>query len=624
MRKINIIVVLLLSCILLNAETETITQSVVEQNVQEVEKVEKNVAFKLKSKEALINLLKMKKTPSNLSKNLTKKYYRNHKYMPFWTNQEGIKQIAYSLISTIKNDPVLEPSSKKLFNLENINLQIENIEAQSEDILQLMTLDIMLTSTYHKYMQYLSRGFIDWKAFQKELKTLNEKKKIVANWNNYSVRKNIRKLLYKAVDEDDISIAINEVNFTFPKAKQLSERIEEFEEISKNGGYVKVPAVKKSLKKDHYYPQIKEIRERLLQSKDLVENKCISENSEEKQNNIFKKETQVTTKNIDELTATVEIKKVEIKPKQDCLELYDENVFQAVKSFQKNHGLVQDGVVGRNTIKRLNIPIEKKIEKMRINLERMRWMPRSLGEEYVVVNIPDYKLKMYDKGEIKLDMAVIVGNTKNPTPIFSHKMSSIVLNPYWRIPQSIVKKELIPKLVENPNYLSTSDIKVFENWSHKSTQYDTKGIDWSVFLDNDLIGSSKEAPMRFIQIPGDSNPLGRMKFMFPNRYSVYLHDTPYKGLFKNNRRAYSHGCIRLSRPQDLLKTITQEDSRLNYDKAKKILSEKEKTDLDLSKEIPVHIIYLTSWLDENGKVQFRDDIYKFDKLQRKFLYNQSL
>ena len=586
----------------LNASTDTVEQSVMGES-QEIIQDSKDQTFIKQSKDSLLKILKSKKIPSKLSRGITKKYYRNHNYIPFWVDSNGIKEISYVLVNTIKNDAVLEPFLEKLFNLDRIDEQIE-ANQEVNDIQQLMSLDIMLTSSYHKYMRYLSKGFINWKEFQKELNDRDEKKKINADWKKYEVRKNIRKLLYKAVKKDDILIAINEVNYTFPKAQELSKIIKEYEEISTNGGYIKVPTIKKSLKKGNYYSQIKMLRQRLLQSEDLKDNECIQQESEEIG-------TEIQTPN-------------DILIQKDCLDLYDDNLFQAVKSFQKSHGLVEDGVVGRNTIKRLNISIENKIKKIRINLERMRWMPRSLGEKYLVVNIPDYKLKMYNNGEIKLDMDVVVGQYKNPTPIFSHQMTSIVLNPYWRIPQSIVKKEIIPKLVEDPNYLIDRDIKIFENWSHKSNEYDMSSVDWSIFLDNDLIGNSKEAPMRFIQIPSEKNPLGRMKFMFPNRYSVYLHDTPFKSLFKNQRRAYSHGCIRLSRPHDLLKTIAEEDIRVDFEKAEKILTDIEKTDLDLSKKIPVHIIYLTSWIDENGKIQFRDDIYNYDKIQESILYNKSL
>lgn len=584
-----------------NASANVLKHNIM-NNSQKISQELKDEIFLKESKRLLIKIMKSKKIPSILSRNFTKKYYRDHNYIPFWINSNGIKQISYDLINSMKNDAVLEPFSEKLFNLNKIDEQIK-INKNTKDIKQLIILDIMLTSSYHQYMRYLSKGFINWEEFQNELKDRDEKKEIIANWKKYDVRKNIRKLLYKATKENDISLAINAVNYTFPKADELSKIIKEYEKISNNGGYIKVPSITKSLKKGNYYPQIKTLRERLIQSKDLDNNECIK---------------RIEERNIEENVTK------DILIENDCLDLYDENLFEAVKSFQKNHGLVEDGIVGRNTIEKLNIPINEKIKQIRVNLERMRWMPRSLGEKYLLINIPDYKLKMYNKGEVKLDMEVVVGEYNNPTPIFSHKMSFIVLNPYWRIPQSIVRKEIIPKLIEDPDYLVKSDIKVFENWSHKSMEFDISSVDWSMYLNNDLIGNSKQAPMRFIQTPSNNNPLGKMKFMFPNRYSVYLHDTPYKSLFKNKKRAYSHGCIRLSRPHELLKTIAEEDKKVNYEKAEEILSDTEKTDLDLSKKIPVHIVYLTTWIDENGKIQFRDDIYNYDKIQENILYNKSL
>lgn len=629
MKKCCLIVSALFIAMNLNAQTvlkqENVQASALEEQVKTVEVVDEEELFLKNSALNLKQMLKSKKIPSKLSRSLTKKYYKNHDYVPFWINSDGIKQMAYSLIKIIEDDEVLKPYKHNILKLNEINSLVENIKTNEASLEQLLKLDIMLTSTYHGYMRYLAKGIIDWKKFKKKLNTLNEKKEIIANWKRYSVKKNSRKLLYGAVKKDDIKFAINQVDYTFPKAKELSDLIKEYEQIALDGGYLKVPTVNKSLKKGKYYPQIKALRQRLYQSKDLAQASCLEEPITEinnlETNNLFKKETQITTTSIDNNTVTVEIKKEVIKPVKECLELYDDNVFQAVKSFQKNHGLVQDGVVGRNTIKRLNIPIEKKIKKMRINLERMRWMPRTLGEKYLIVNIPDYKLKMYNEGEVKLDMPVVVGEYKNPTPVFSHKISSIVLNPYWRIPQRIVRREIIPKLVKDPQYLANRDIKVFENWSHKSMEFDMSSVDWSMYLDNDLIGNTQQAPMRFIQIPSNKNPLGRMKFMFPNRYSVYLHDTPFKKLFNRNKRALSHGCIRLSRPHDLLKTIAQEDNRVDYNKAKDILKDIEKTDFNLTKKIPVHIVYLTSWINEDGKVQFRDDVYRYDRMQGNILYN---
>ncbi len=612
MRKVLSLLSIVFVGITLSASTELIEpQTSIEQLVQEQEIVKSEEELFKEESEKLIKKLLKSKNPSKLSRKLTRKYYKYHDYQAFFVSHDGLKQMATTLINKIKDDQVLKPNLHILFNLEKIELQLLKV-SEDKNINELIKTDFMLISTYHRYMTYLSKGIINWGAFQKQLKSLDEEKEIIANWRKYNVHKNKRSLLYEAVKADDISIAIDKVNYTFPKAKELSELIKEFEELANNGGYIKVPLVKKSMKRGNYYSEIKQLRQRLIQSNDLKDNECYIEKTNEEKN-LFQ-----------DKTTSVDMEKKSVEVLQDCQELFDDNVYQAVKSFQKSHGLVEDGIVGRNTIKRINIPVETKIKKMRINLERMRWMPRELGEKYLLVNIPDYNLKVYKEGEKRLEMPVVVGERRHPTPIFSHKVSTIVLNPYWRIPQRIVRREIIPKLVEDPTYLNRNEIKTFANWSHKSMEYDTTEIDWSMYLDNDLIGNTVSAPMRFIQIPGKKNPLGRMKFLFPNKYSVYLHDTPAKSLFKKRKRAFSHGCIRLGRPHDLLKTIAEDDIKIDYTKAKEILSDIEKTDFGLSKKIPVHIIYLTSWIDDEGKVQFRDDVYSYDKMHSKLIYNKSL
>ncbi len=561
-------------------------------------------------KEEIKRFLKQEKTPSNLSKNLTLKYYDYNQYNAFFVNEQGIKKIAIDLLNVIRNDPVLKPFEGKIFNLSSIDSQYNKLKSNNIlEIEELVKFDFMLVGVYHLYMQILSKGSINWEKFQDELKKLNEKEDIIANWQKYNVYKNIRKLLYTAVQKDDIYYAINKVNYTFPKAKELSNVIQELELIARNGGYTKIPNIKTSLKKNNSYPEIKYLRERLLQSKDLKENNCLNNNKEEIDINENKITANISTHSI-------------TNDKISCEDYYDESLFEAVKSFQKRHGLVDDGIVGKKTISELNVNIEEKIKTIRINLERMRWLPRTLGENFLLINIPEFHLKYFKEGEIKLQMPVIVGEKEHPTPIFSHKISSIVLNPYWRIPQRIVKNEIIPKLVEDPSYLEKEEIKIFENWDHESMSFDTSLIDWSMYLDNDLIGTPESAPMRFIQIPGKKNPLGRIKFMFPNKYSVYLHDTPFKGLFQKNVRAFSHGCIRVSKPYKLLKIIAEEENAFTYEESKKILKDIEKTDIDLNRKIPVHIIYLTAWIDEKDVLHFRDDIYNYDKMHEKFIYEK--
>jgi len=551
-----------------------------------------------------------------------------------WSDLNGIKDISILLLETIKNDPVLRPNVKKVFKLDEMLQILHSLETSDNKYIESMAkIDFMLTSIYDKYMNYLSTGYINWKGFRRELRSLNKKEKILADWEKFNVYKDKKELLKNALSQNDLNLAFNEVNYTYPKAKELALKLNELEVFASNGGYIKVPEIK-VLRGGEVLDSIKVLRNRLLQSNHLKIDNCLMIKDESPKNiSQFKRdkiENEITINEIESSQAIIE----------QCQRTYDKQLKEAVISFQKSHGLTADGIVGASTIKHLNISVENKIAKIRLNLERMRWLPRTLGDKYLLVNIPDYKLKMYEDNKVKLDMKVVVGTRKNPTPIFSDKMSFVVLNPYWRIPPSIVKKELIPKLLKNPTYLHGKGINLHQNWDQNSIKFDLDSIDWNLYDEKrvattqvtttvidgkevqiqEKVGPKKGPTMRFIQIPSDKNPLGRMKFMFPNKYAVYLHDTPTKRYFNHSRRALSHGCIRLEEPKELLKAIASKDKNLDIEKASDILNDIEKKQIGLNKKIPVHMVYLTSWVDENNNLQFRDDIYRYDKMQKKFLH----
>jgi murein L,D-transpeptidase YcbB/YkuD len=558
-------------------------------------------------------------------------YYKQNNYLPFWFDEKGIKEVSLTLLDSIKNDPVIEPHATKAFKLEKILDALSNIDKSPENYNKSMIqIDFMLTEIYDRYMRYLSKGTINWRKFQRRLNEL-KKNDILADWEKFNVKTDSKKLLIEAINKNDLNIAFSQVNFTYPNSDKLISEIDKLEEILENGDYVKIPNFKKSLRVGDKSETIKVLRKRLIQSNDLTSN-CVQTIVADEiiTNNI---QTNETSSQIDQKEKLVsnELKQI------DCETIFDEELKEAVISFQKNHGLTPDGVVGPNTRKFLNISAKNKIDQIRLNLERMRWLPRDLGEKFLLVNIPDYKLKMYDKGEVKLDMNVVVGEKKHPTPIFSNEMSYIVLNPYWKIPRRIAQKELIPKLVDNPNYVNEKGIRIHEGWDPNTLPLDANSINWQeyhAYLENkeaikkdknvEPIEVSEETlalpALRFIQTPSNNNPLGRMKFMFPNKYSVYMHDTNAKSLFRRTTRAFSHGCIRLAEPKELLKTISKYDSNINITKADEVLQESEKKDIGLKKRIPVHIVYLTSWVDENGKLQFRDDIYKYDRMQKDLIF----
>lgn len=530
-------------------------------------------------------------------------YYSTNNFKPFWIDEKGVKDIGLSLLDKIKNDPVYKPNSSKIFRVNEVINSVNSLNKSDAAYNQnLARIDLMLTELFDRYVTYISNGSIKWNIFEEKLVEQEKEKEIKARWDKFSLNKNPKLLLKKVVSSNDLTAVLKEIDFNYPNAEKLILAISELEKIASKGGYTKIPEFK-PLKIGDVSDVLPIVRQRLLQSNDLIKN-C--------QNGISNQNLVLNNNYPPEEAAIFE------KLKKNCENIFDEDLKNAISSFQKKHGLTPDGVAGLQTQRFMNIPVERKISIIRLNLERMRWLPRDLGEKYLVVNIPEYRLRMYEHNDIKLNMAVIVGDVKYPTPIFSDKMSYVVLNPSWNIPGSIARNELIPKLLKDPNYLNGKGIDVYTGSSVGMEKVNQKEV-----LDNAILQDVDNlANFRFTQTSNQENPLGKMKFMFPNKHSVYIHDTPAKSLFIYARRAFSHGCIRLSKPDELLSTIASEDKNLNIDKAHEILANatiSEKS-INLEKKIPIHIVYLTSWVDENDVLQFREDIYNFDRMQKELLF----
>ncbi len=542
-------------------------------------------------------------------KNL-KDYYQSNSFKPYWTNEQGIRDISFTLIEQIKNDPVLKPNIAKIFKLDEVVQAIDLInKSQQKNMKDIIKIEFMLTELYDRYTNYLIKGSVNWKAFQEKLQEIEKNSESKAHWDRYDINKDSKQLLKLAIAQNDLSIVFNELDFNYPNAKKLIDSISELEIILQNGDYTRLPEFK-SLRIGEQSEIVKILRKRLSQSKDLTKTCENIVNS----GNLVTNNIVVNNQNNTLVEESSQSQNIQIPV--SCEEVFDEDLKNAVISFQKNHGLHADGIVGLQTQIFLNMSAKEKIEKIRLNLDRMRWLPKTLGEKYLIINIPDYRLKLIENDNIKLNMAVVVGERKHPTPIFSDKMSYIVLNPKWNIPESIAKKEILPKLMKDPNYLASKGIDIYQGWHPESEKIETTEI-----LDTIILQDIESVPnFRFTQGPGSENPLGRMKFMFPNKHAVYLHDTPAKSLFANARRAYSHGCIRLSKPSLLLETIANDDKNLNLEKISEILKEPNEKAISLDKKIPVHIIYLTSWVNEEGILQFREDIYNYDSIQKKLMF----
>ena len=265
---------------------------------------------------------------------------------------------------------------------------------------------------------------------------------------------------------------------------------------------------------------------------------------------------------------------------------YDRSLVKAVERFQERHGLLADGVIGQGVVRALNVTPAERVRTLLINMERLRWVPETYAPDLILVNIPEFRMHIFENGKEAWNMDVVVGTGATRTVIFSDTLSRIVFSPYWGVPASIVRNEILPAIAKNPNYLAK------------------KGME--------KIGGTDANPV-IRQKPGAGNALGRVKFLFPNSYSIYFHDTPSKGGFARESRAFSHGCIRLSKPRQLAEYLLRNDKAWTPEKIEKAMFKGKETWVVLKDKRPVTIGYFTAWIDTDGRLNFRDDVYKHDE-----------
>ena len=277
----------------------------------------------------------------------------------------------------------------------------------------------------------------------------------------------------------------------------------------------------------------------------------------------------------------------------------------AVKSFQELHSLPATGIVDDKTLAAINVPLDWRIRQVAINLQRWRYMPDDLGERHFLVNIPYYHLMARESGKTVMDIRVVVGKPGNNTPIFSQDMESVVFSPYWNIPDTIAENETAPAVARDPNYLAKQGIEILRVSGKGTETVSSSDVNW----DN----ADAVRGLVFRQKPGDGNALGHVKFLFPNQYNVYLHDTPADALFAKPGRAFSHGCIRVEEPETLAKYVLKDYPEWDEQSIFAAMRAGVEKHVKLKTKIPVHITYFTAWVDENGGLHFQPDIYGYDR-----------
>ena len=465
---------------------------------------------------------------------LVESFYKGRTYLPAWS-QNGLMVQVEPLIRAVE-DAYGDGLTPDYYHLSLIRSLVEKVGQElAPDPILLSDLDILLTDAFLALGCHLSAGCVNPVTIETE-------------WFAKSLKVDVSAVLEQALNKKQIREALMGLRPQKDIYDRLRLALAWYRVLLSNGEWQLIstgPSLKKGSKSD----RVVELRKRLTASGDLP---------------------------TDEGTVS---------------DVFDEKVEQSIIVFQKCHGLECDGIVGRNTFNALNVPLKQRIRQMELNMERLRWILGNIEERFIVVNIANFQLDVIENDKSILSMKVVVGKPYQRTPIFTSKMTYIVINPAWNIPDSIARKEILKKIEKNPNYLAEQNIKVLE----------------------EVKGSRKGLPYRFRQEPGPLNPLGTIKFMFPNEYDVYLHDTSAKRLFSENVRTFSHGCTRIEKPLELAEYLFRDDPRWSRKELVAAIEKGTEQTVMIPHPVNVHFLYLTAWVDESGSVQFRNDVYGRDK-----------
>jgi|LGOV01.1.fsa_nt_gb murein L,D-transpeptidase YcbB/YkuD len=501
-------------------------------------------------------------------KSSIRKIYQISSNQPIWVTTHGLSTLGRGLLDQIGSDPLLSHDTKLYRDYRAIKSfgTSASLFGGKASVKKQIKLELKMTQLYKNYANYKIYGMINWPIFRGRLQQIIVTDDIHADWEIYP-KYTVYTLLRAMISNGEVRGLFDQ---TIPRTQlytALEKRYYQYRKIAQSREWPVIPNFN-TIKPGESNGVVPLIRKRLYLSGDL--------------------------------------QGCEVKSSS----VYDQCLVDAVKRFQKRNGQRADGVIGKGTRGTLRQSLGELLTKMELNLDRMKMMKRGEASRHIMINIPAFRLYFYDNGEIFQTMKVVTGKKKHPTPVFSDTVETVVLNPYWNVPKSIIQKEMIPKLLRNSNAMNKKGIEIRDGWGPNAKKISASSVNWSKYR------YSKSVPYRFAQVPGHKNALGKVKFLFPNKFSVYMHDTPSKNLFNRQTRAYSHGCIRLEKPRELMKTFAGFNPNLDYGRAQKILKGKKQAYYQVE-HVPVEVTYLTTWVDPSGVLQLRSDIYSYDKEQLK-------
>jgi len=482
-------------------------------------------------------------------------FYRGRDFRPAWIDDRlslGNVRAYLDALRLVAQDG-LDPANYHLATLESLLAMVDeaarrNLRRVPADALA--DLEMLLTDSFLLCASHLVRGQVDPETIQSE-------------WSINGRAEDLAAILEKGLAAGDVAGALDSLRPAHAVYRGLRKAFLEYGAVVAAGGWPGFPAGSKLVKGD------RDARVAALRAT---------------------------------LAAMGELSGAGTPGRPD---LFDGDLETAVRKFQRRHGLEPDGVIGAGTAFALNVSAAERLEQIRANLERWRWITQNLGERYVLVNVADFRVAVYEAGREVLSWPAIVGRGYRQTPDFSGVMSTITLNPAWNVPPKLAREDILPKVREDPAYLKKKGFRVFENWAEDAREIDTAAVDW-------LLLDEERMSYKFRQDPGPQNSLGRIMFLFPNKYDVYIHDTPERWLFGRAIRDFSSGCIRIEKPFELAAYVLRNDPDWTKDKIAEAVAARTTQVIWLRERLRVHVLYWTAWLGEDGRAQFRQDIYLRD------------
>ena len=475
-----------------------------------------------------------------------RQFYSQRRYQPVWFNDTGLNARAETWLYTIK--------SVYTHGLDPYDYHLSFFQRHRKDQSPLLRvwMELLMTKALMHYIEHMQVGRstpkdmnLDWHIKKPPVDTIA--------W------------LQRILDAEDFQQALDSLQPPHAGYRRLQAALLKYLALQSTGGWPNIPDGP-TLHQGEFDEQVPLLRRRLQAEGDLL---------------------------IDPLTGKF---------------LFDDTVKEAVEHFQVRYGIDIDGVVGPKTRAAMNVPIEERIQQMQLNLERWRWLPPELGDQYIFVNTAGYELAAYESNEPLFITRVIAGTPDRSTPAVAGPLQSIIFNPYWYIPRTIALNDILPLQQHNPNYLKTMGIRVFKNSKTALTEVQSNKIVWAQLNEDNF-------HYQLRQDPGPKNSLGSIKFKFANDFALYLHDTPKKRLFDRETRAFSSGCIRVDSAIDLADYLLQNHGGWTKQKIHEIIDSGETVQVDLQEPIPLYLVYWTAWVGSDEHVYFRKDIYGWDKSQ---------